>query len=69
MNTPIIDPSMLTEEQRNPIRGDKDFLLWLAEIMKVRPKGNCYLDSPRGLEVGKLCIAHEKKISAGAEVI
>ncbi len=60
MNTHIIDPSTLTEEQNNPIKGDKEFLIWLAEIMKVRPKDNCYLDSERGLEIGRLCIAHER---------
>ncbi len=28
--------------------------------MTVRPKGNCYLDSERGLEIGRLCIAYER---------
>ena len=40
--------------------GNEDFKLWLVEVMKQRPKGNYYLDCPRGMEVGKLCIDFER---------
>ena len=36
--------------------GSQDWLKWLAAVMQNRPKGNAYLDSERGFEVGKLCI-------------
>lgn len=39
---------------------NQDYLLWLAEVMKNRPKGNYYLDCPRGIEVGQLCLAYER---------
>ncbi len=38
------------------------FNIWLAQIMSVRPKGNKYLDSERGIEVGKLCIDIEREL-------
>lgn len=41
--------------------GQKEWLKWLSQIMTVRPKENAYLDSPRGIEVGKLCINHERE--------
>lgn len=34
---------------------------WLAKVMQNRPKGNMYLDSPRGMEVAKMCLAYEKQ--------
>lgn len=37
-----------------------DYKLWLVEVMKNRPKGNYYLDCPRGIEVGKMCIDFER---------
>jgi len=40
---------------------NKDFLIWLASIMKLRPKNNSYLESPRGIEIAKLCIDHERE--------
>lgn len=33
---------------------------WLAKVMSLRPHGNMYLDSPRGIEVTKMCLAYEK---------
>lgn len=36
--------------------GGTDFKEWLAEVMQSRPKANEYLDSDRGMEIGKLCI-------------
>lgn len=35
---------------------NKDWLEWLAKTMSCRPEGNMYLDSERGLEIGKLCL-------------
>lgn len=40
--------------------GNTDWLEWLAEIMTHRPKNNAFLESPRGIEVGRLCIAFER---------
>lgn len=39
----------------------KDYMMWLKEMMSQRPKGNMYLDSDRGIEVAKLCLAFEKE--------
>lgn len=36
--------------------GGTDFKEWLTEVMLCRPKGNEYLESDRGIEIGQLCI-------------
>ena len=41
--------------------GQSVWLKWLAKVMSERPKGNMYLDSPRGIEVTKMCLAYEKQ--------
>lgn len=48
----------MTDQQ---IEGGEVFREWLAKVMSERPKGNMYLDSPRGVEVTKLCLAFEKQ--------
>lgn len=35
---------------------DIEWLKWLTAVMACRPKGNAYLDSPRGMEIGTLCL-------------
>lgn len=40
---------------------DKDWLNWLAQVMPYRPKGNAYLDSERGMEIGRVCLDFEKQ--------
>ncbi len=40
---------------------DKTWLVWLAKVMSMRPKNNAYLNSPRGIEVGKLCLDFERQ--------
>lgn len=42
---------IVAENQEN-----QDWLKWLAAVMQNRPKGNAYLDSERGFDVGRLCI-------------
>lgn len=42
--------------------GNEDWLKWLSAVMNCRPKGNVYLDSERGIEVGKLCIDIEREL-------
>ena len=42
---------IVAENQEN-----QDWLKWLAAVMQNRPKGNTYLDSERGFDVGRLCI-------------
>lgn len=34
---------------------------WLADVMKIRPSGNRYLDSPRGMEIGRLALDFERE--------
>lgn len=46
--------------EENATDGQSVWLEWLAKVMQSRPKGNMYLDSPRGLEVSKMCLAYEK---------
>lgn len=41
---------------------NKDWLIWIKEVMEARPKNNAYLDSERGIEVGKLCIDVEREL-------
>lgn len=36
--------------------GEHQWLEWLAQTMPIRPRGNIYLDSERGMEIGKLCL-------------
>lgn len=36
------------------------WLEWLGEVMRNRPVGNRYLDSARGVEIGKMCIGLER---------
>ena len=38
-----------------------EWLEWLATAMTIRPKGNKYLDSQRGIEVAKLMIDNERE--------
>lgn len=40
---------------------EKTWNEWLFEVMTRRPKGNRYLDSERGMEVGKLCLQVERE--------
>lgn len=35
---------------------DDEYYTWVAKILKIRPKGNCFLDCDRGFEVGRLCM-------------
>lgn len=37
-------------------RFERDWLEWLTHVMMSRPVGNLYLDSERGIEIGKLCL-------------
>lgn len=37
------------------------WLEWLNKVMELRPKNSQYLDSPRGIEVTKLCLGFEKQ--------
>lgn len=41
---------------------DIDWLKWLADTMSRRPKGNSYIECPRGIEVGDLLLAHEREM-------
>lgn len=41
--------------------GQDVFRQWLVGVMRNRPKGNMYLDCPRGIEVGRLCIDFERQ--------
>lgn len=46
--------------QETATGGQSVWLNWLAKVMQSHPKGSMYLDSPRGLEVSKLCLSYEK---------
>lgn len=48
-------------QDNNATDGQSVWLEWLAKVMHNRPKGNMYLDSPRGIEVAKMCLAFEKQ--------
>lgn len=41
------------------MKHDEDSLLWLGQVLAIRPKDNCYLESERGAQVEKLCIEHD----------
>lgn len=41
---------------------DIDWLKWLADTMSRRPKGNSYIECPRGIEVGDLLLACEREM-------
>lgn len=43
------------------IEGGEVFGQWLAKVMSLRPRGNVYLDSPRGVEVTRLCLDFERQ--------
>ncbi|MDE7180075.1 MAG: hypothetical protein K2N88_02620 [Muribaculaceae bacterium] len=43
------------------MKEDSIWLEWLKRVMELRPKDSPYLDSPRGIEVTKLCLAFEKQ--------
>lgn len=40
---------------------DLDWLNWLNTVMRCRPSGNSYLDSERGIEVGKIALQAERE--------
>lgn len=49
------------EQDKEATDGQSVWHRWLAEVMTHRPKQNMYLDSPRGMEVTKMGIEHERK--------
>ncbi len=51
----------MEDHDENATDGQSVWLRWLAEVMRNRPKRNMYLDSPRGMEVTKMCLAFEKQ--------
>lgn len=40
---------------------DLDYAKWLTRIMACRPKNNPYLDSERGMEVGRIALEAERE--------
>lgn len=46
----------------NPTDSDIDWKTWLADTMSRRPKGNSYIECPRGIEVGDLLLALEREM-------
>ena len=50
-----------TEQRPKMSKGEEDWKMWLLRVMQNRPKGNMFLDSPRGIEVGKLCIDFDRQ--------
>lgn len=51
-----MDNEFITRTQSESV-----YLEWLAKVMMYRPPKNMYLDSDRGIEVGKLCLDFCKK--------
>lgn len=47
-----MDKEVLTE--------DPVWMEWLAKVMQLRPNGNYLIESPRGIEVARMCLEFEK---------
>lgn len=37
------------------IESNMEWKVWIANVMRIRPKGNEYIESKRGIQVAKLC--------------
>lgn len=55
------EQTAVPDSEETATDGQSVWLKWLAEVMQNRPKGNMFLDSPRGIEVARLCLAYEKQ--------